>query len=207
MHLFLYQAARHKAPVNYYSASNRSRYVQGTIRGDFDLELLKRGIKGRYQILPHGEHEFQKMLKQVDLEEEFYGHVVQITEAKNAIWFKLNYDQVGKGSTKYIGGWRDLSPDDLSSVVTEYQNYSAQLRIIVDHLSQMRYQANNLLRFATGMRNKPVPCVDGLGSLAEGLSSTLNEAQMKVLEEENYLKNKKAACQQTIRDYLNQRKF
>ena len=69
MHLFLYQAARHNKAGGYYSS--RRRYSQSSIRSDFDLALLKKGIKGRYEILGHGEHPFQAAMKNVGLEDEF----------------------------------------------------------------------------------------------------------------------------------------
>lgn len=98
------------------------RLSQSTIRSDFDLELLKKGIKGRYEILGHGAHPWQQAMKKMGLEEEFYGHIVMIEDSRNAVWFKLNYDNIGKGVTKYLGGWRDLNPDHIEAQITQYTN-------------------------------------------------------------------------------------
>jgi hypothetical protein len=207
MHLFLYQANRHAAAANSYSYGNRSRYKQGTIRGDFDLELLKKGIKGRYKILPHGEHEFQQVLKQIDLQEELYGHVVQIEEARNAIWFKLNYDQVGKNVTKYIGGWRDLDPQAISSVVMEYKSYKSQLADVRAHLSRTRYSSSQLKSFIDGIKAKPIVCLDGVQEKMQDAIIAIGDAYTALTLEEAHLLNKMEACHQAVRDYLKERKL
>lgn len=208
MHLFLYQAARHTPPASPYQYSNnRNRYKQGTIRGDFDLELLKRGIKGRYSILPHGEHEFQKMLPKMDLQEEFYGHIVQIEEKKNAVWFKLNYDQVGRHVTKYVGGWRDLDPADLSSVVLEYEMHKKSLQVVNTHASQARYYSSQLVRVAEGFESKPLACIDGLASHSRESSKVFADAWNALNVEAGFYKGKMEACQQVVKNYLAERKL
>lgn len=208
MHLFLYQAARHEAPSNQYSYhNNRIRYKQGTIRGDFDLALLKKGIRGRYRILPHGEHDFQKVLTEIDLQEEFYGHIVEIEEARNAVWFKLNYDQVGRNVTKYIGGWRDLSADDVSSMITEYKTHRTALSVVNGQLGQVRYQYSQISSLVNGMRNRPLACMDGMPDKIQVGVDALSEAFTKLTNEADYIKSKMEACQNVVRGYLKERKL
>lgn len=136
MHLFLYQASRHQKPPGYYSSR---RLSQSTIRCDFDLELLKRGIKGRYEIIGHGIHPFQKAMGELGMIEDFYGHIIEIEDSRNAVWFKLNYDNIGKNVTKYIGGWKDLNPDDLKPAAVEIKQLTTELT----NLQHSRQQINN----------------------------------------------------------------
>jgi hypothetical protein len=142
MYLFLYKAARHGG-----SRYSR-RYVQNTIRGDFDLDVLRRGIKDRYKIIPHGEHPFQKFLSQMEMQEQLYGHIVAIDEPKNAVWFKLNYDQVGKGSTTYLGGWKDLDPEDLKDKLQEYKTLSESLASVSSITNSLKYSRYHLAQWA-----------------------------------------------------------
>jgi hypothetical protein len=106
--------------------------------------LLKRGIRGRYKILPHGEHDFQKALLKLDLQEEFYGHIIQIEEASNAVWFKLNYDRVGKNVTKYIGSWRDLDPVALDPYIQDYQILKTKRTIAQSRIGTLNSHAYSL---------------------------------------------------------------
>lgn len=207
MHLFLYQAARHAAPSSPYSRSNRTHYVQSTIRGDFDLELLKRGIKGRYKILPHGQHPFQTFLAELELKDEFYGHIVQIEDKKNAVWFKLNYDQVGKNVTKYIGGWRDLNPEDLSSVATEFKVYKTHLKMIDTQVSQTRYQMTQLTRYLEGVARQPLPSLDPVKEPVQKAYDALSLAYTDLINDQAHMKIKMEACQQVVKDYLKERKL
>jgi hypothetical protein len=207
MHLFLYQAARHKATTSVWGGT-RYRYKQGTIRGDFDLELLKRGIKGRFKILPHGEHEFQQALKKVGLEHEFYGHIVQIEEARNAIWFKLNYDQVGKNITKYIGGWRDLEPSAIEAEIMEYEvlmNYQKSMQDQFNQVSYMRSSTNSFAdRASRGNRH---PMLDNIFQETLLFKDKV-DATLKTLEEERLRTTAKITeVQDRVKAYLKERKL
>lgn len=207
MHLFLYQAKRHTPAQSQYAySSNRSRYVQGTIRGDFDLELLRRGIKGRFKILPHGEHDFQKALKSMDLLEEFYGHVIQIEKASNAIWFKLNYDQVGKGITKYIGGWRDLDPAAIGPEITEYLRIKNVLNQKTSLSGAMRSYDYSLKSFIPRI-TQAGPEFDTLRQLNQESDSALRIASLKLVDEMESLRAESLEVQNRVREYLNERKF
>lgn len=210
MHLFLYQANRHSptttSPYSYTYRTNRSRYKQGTIRGDFDLELLKKGIKGRYKILPHGEHEFQKALVKLELQEEFYGHVIQIEEASNAVWFKLNYDRIGKNVTKYIGSWRDLDPKAIEPYVEEYSTLVLRRRTIQSRISSLNAHMYALTQFNSRLGNdhsefEPLCESNRQGTaLAKGYVTSLSK-------EVETITRKTIQIQQNVKDYIKERKF
>lgn len=206
MHLFLYQAARHKATKSTWGGSTY-RFKQGTIRGDFDLELLKKGIKGRYKILPHGEHPFQQALKKVGLEQEFYGHVVQIDDAKNAIWFKLNYDQVGKKeTTKYIGGWRDLDPEAIEDMILEYQTLSAYQHQVQSNINQIRYARSALSSFGRGVKN-PLPALDPSLKASQEFTDVLEVSFAALEVEASRSLAKITAVQDKVKAYIAERKY
>lgn len=206
MHLFLYQAARHIAPTSPYARSNRNRYVQSTIRGDFDLELLKRGIKGRFKILPHGEHPFQTALKEIELQEEFYGHIVQIEEARNAIWFKLNYDQVGKHVTKYVGGWRDLDPQAIEADITEYKMLKTQQRNHSTLVGAVRSHAYNCNTFVSRAAASP-PILDAIRRQTTALHDELQVLSLTMDVETKRIADEMTVVQDRVRAYLKDRKL
>lgn len=207
MHLFLYQANRHTPSASTYSyGSNRHRYKQGTIRGDFDLELLKRGIKGRYKILPHGEHEFQKALVEIELQEELYGHIVQIEEARNAIWFKLNYDQVGKHVTKYIGGWRDLDPKAIEADIIEFKMLKTMQRNHSVVVGALRSHDYNTKSFESKTLNSS-PYLDKLRLLNRQSQEALMEVASDVEAESQRIAGAITTVQDRVRAYLKERKF
>ena len=206
MHLFLYQAARHTAPSSPYARSNRQRYVQGTIRGDFDLELLKRGIKGRFKILPHGEHPFQIALKEIELQEEFYGHIVQIEEARNAVWFKLNYDQVGRHVTRYVGGWRDLDPAAIEADITEYKMLKTQHRSHTTLMSSVRQHTYACNNFYT-RTNATNPILDHVAKATLDLHHELGQVTNQLELENARLLNAMITVQDRVRAYLREHKL
>ena len=206
MHLFLYQANRHTPSANIYSYNNRHRYKQGTIRGDFDLELLKRGIKGRYEILPHGKHEFQKALAEVELQEELYGHIIQIEEARNAIWFKLNYDQVGKNVTKYIGGWRDLDPKAIEADITEFKMLKTMQREHSAIVGALRSHDYNTKSFETKTLNAN-PYLDKLRQLNQESRAALVEVAPAIEAESQRIIKAITTVQDRVKAYLKEKKF
>lgn len=204
MYIFLYQAARHAKPVGYYN--NRRRYSQSTIRCDFDLELLKKGIKGRYQILGHGNHPFQKALKQMDLEEEFYGHIIAIEDSRNAVWFKLNYDNIGKHQTKYIGGWRDLNADHIAPQVHQYQLLDQVAKGLYNQISLVKMQRNQVAHFANRNTQNPHPLVDPAIQAGRDFIKTLDEAEKNLSSERDRQMVKLAELQDQVRTYMNEHK-
>jgi hypothetical protein len=206
MFIFLYKAARHSTD----RWNNRNRYKQDTKRGDFNLELLRKGIKNRYSILPHSEYPFQNELAKVDLQEELYGHIVSIEEAKNAIWFKLNYDQVGKGSTKYVGSWKDLDPAAIQTYVEDYTRLKSEHANVTSVSYTLRYQVNRAEDFRSGvMRSKDV-----LGDSFDDLDLKTYEYKMLVSDHYNKLEKKAStlreemvALQTKVKEYMDSRKF
>lgn len=177
------------------------RLSQGTIRSDFDLELLKKGIKGRYEIFGHGQHPWQQAIKKIGMEEEFYGHIIQIDDSKNAVWFKLNYDNIGKNITKYIGGWRDLNPDDILPYITQYQLLEQSHRRLVDHISTIRnqyYYLNQMISPRAPLHDAMLPAANQAASYKASLDAA-NET-LKGLVDETI--TQKAALQDAVRAYL-----
>jgi hypothetical protein len=201
MHLFLYKSARHSND----RWGHRSRYKQGTIRGDFDLEMLKRGIRGRFKILPHGEHEFQKALENVDLLEEFYGHVVQIEEARNAVWFKLNYDQVGKNTTTYHGGWRDLRAQDISSHVTSYLDLQRRHRALQGLMSNIKGYHYSSLNFTTRLHGDPDTRLDAIKKELNDMTAQLTGLRDLYAGESQELMDQMKSVQDEVRAYMKER--
>ena len=202
MHIFLYQAARHAKPTGYYN--NRRRYSQTTIRCDFDLELLKKGIKGRYQILGHGTHPFQQAMKQVGLEEEFYGHVIAIEDSRNAVWFKLNYDNIGKHQTKYIGGWRDLDADHIVPQIHQYQLLDQIQKQLYNQMSAVKSQMHYVNGFAS--RGPFHPVVDQAVATGREYHKDLTKASVDLEVERDRTMTKITDIQDQVRKYLDEHK-
>lgn len=198
MHLFLYQAARHIKPSYGYR-----RLSQNTIRCDFDLELLKRGIKGRYEILGHGTHPFQNLMKQMGMEEEFYGHVIAIEDSKNAVWFKLNYDNIGRNVTKYMGGWRDLNPEDLAPHVHQYQLLEQISKSLYLQISSIRSQYLNTNNFVNKTGH---PLGDGAIAAGRDYLAALKDAETKLSEHRDEQVAKMASLQDQVRAYMKEHK-
>lgn len=202
MHLFLYQAARHQKASQW----STRRLSQSTIRCDFDLELLKQGIKGRYEIIGHGIHPFQKAMAKMDMSEEFYGHIIQIDESKNAVWFKLNYDNIGRHVTKYMGGWKDLNADDLETHIARYQDLKNQSNVMKNNQMLCRSQNNYVSTFFSS-RNTPLhSSCDKAVKTARRYSDELTEAYAKMAQELATLTNQMDMEQEKVRTYLKEHK-
>jgi hypothetical protein len=103
---------------------------QSSIRGDFNLPLLKKSLKKRYSILPNGDHAFQAMLKKYRLEQSWYGHIIEVEDGKDAMWLKLSYDLIGKPGTEYVGAWRDIEVEAVQDVLTQLDERSEELQKI-----------------------------------------------------------------------------
>jgi len=198
MHLFLYQAARH-AKSRYGNA--RHRYSQSSIRSDFDLELLKRGIKGRFEIIGHGDHPWHSVMKRMGIEDEFYGHVIQIEDSKNAVWFKLNYDNIGKHQTKYIGGWRDLDATEVEATIAEYQIKEQECRKLYEHLSTIKTQYYYLNSFINP-RTPHHDLVCNAALEAVKYKSILDNAHHAMDAEIIRASAEKLALQEKVREYM-----
>lgn len=142
MHIFLYKADRHTKR----SAYGRSP-SQSSIRSDFNLAMMRQGLRNKYEIKGYGINDFQRKLKLVGLEDEMYGHLIEIEEAKYAVWLKLNYDQVGKTGTTYKGAWKNLDPAFLDPFIAEYEKHSKKSKELYTSMSLLRSQKSNLEYF------------------------------------------------------------
>lgn len=200
MHLFLYQAARHQK-----TQWGSRRLSQSTIRCDFDLALLKQGIKGRYEIVGCGTHPWQEALKKIGLEEEFYGHVIQIEDSKNAVWFKLNYDNIGKHVTKYLGGWRDLNPDHIVPHITQYQLLFQVQRKLNEHIATMRSQYYYLGQFIEP-RSPHHQLMLPAQSAAIDYKAILDQTQANLAAELAEVTKKMNDLQDQVRQYMKEHK-
>lgn len=198
MHLFLYKASRHEKPKSFYGSR---RLVQGTYRNDFDLELIKSGIKGRYTILPHGSNPFQARLRDFGLEDEFYGHIIEVPEAKNAIWFKLNYDNIGKPGTNYIGSWKNLDVEYLRQFDLEFQELQQNHSKATQVLNQVRYHTGTLNHFLSNRHNYSAHMDDALDKGAQ-YKIELEAAYQSIHQDILALNASMEAIRQKIRDYM-----
>jgi hypothetical protein len=205
MHIFLYKAARHSTD----KWGNRNRYKQNTKRGDFNLNLLKKSIGGRYTIVPHSEYAFQKALEGVDLQEEFYGHIIAIPEGRDAVWLKLNYDHIGTATTKYVGAWRDLDPEAITVHVEAYKKAKAEYATIYALANSVRYQVSRADDFI-GHMGRIDPSVHDMTD-CKVASSEFRDAIYKVhrdlSDKIDIYRNKMVAEQQAVKDYIATRKF
>lgn len=198
MHLFLYQSARHHKP-NY----GGRRLSQTSYNNDFDLELLKKGIKGRFEIIGHGIHPFQKAMKQLGMEEEFYGHIIQIEDSKNAVWFKLNYDNIGKNVTKYLGGWRDLNAEHIAPQVHQYQLLDQVTRNLYMQISSTNSQKSYVHGFAHKAGH---PFGDEAREMAKEYIKVLEVSAEKLTEERDFQMRKMKDIQDQVRTYMKEHK-
>lgn len=200
MHLFLYQAARHEKP-----SWGTRRLSQNTIRMDFDLALLKQGIKGRYEIVGCTLHPWQQALKKVGLEEEFYGHIIEIEDSKNAVWFKLNYDNIGRGVTKYIGGWRDLDPSHIEPHILQYQNLNKVLTELNSQTQGIRNQGYYLNSFCEPRQPHPEVFLEAQKKAIE-YQSALRDATNTLNSEIKKTQKAMAKIQDAVRQYMKDHK-
>lgn len=198
MHLFLYQSARHLKP-NY----GGRRLSQTSYNNDFDLELLRTGIKGRFEIIGHGIHPFQKAMKQLGMEEEFYGHIIQIEDSKNAVWFKLNYDNIGKHVTKYQGGWRDLDAESIAPQVHQYQLLEQITRNLYAQIASTNSQKSYVQGYAGKVGH---PFADEARNKGHEYIKVLEVAAEKLTEERDFQLRKMKDLQEQVRIYMKEHK-
>lgn len=185
MYLFHYQNARHRMNSYYRQECNLT-----TFRGQFDLEHIRSGLKKTgYTIYGHGTHPLHLMLNQLGLSEELIGHLIEVTDPKLAVWFKLNYDRVGRTGVKYVATYKAINDDDIASFIQRskdlYSRYST--------LTQERYVLSNELR-----------SINSLLSFKEKSIATFPETWAKVADFSNVtsanLKNAETMLAQTGKD-------
>ena len=116
MYLFLFQAPKHGSVYTYY------RYKKSNTRGEFDLRALRKATKGNVKIWGYGTHPAHMILQDHGLSKALNGHLLEVDDPKAAVWIKLNYDLLGKGGVKYVGGFKDLNVEtmrELSKAITD----------------------------------------------------------------------------------------
>lgn len=203
MHIFLYKAARHSTDRYGY----RNRYKQNTRRGDFNLPLLKKGIGGRYEILVHSEYPFQKELEKMDLQEELYGHIISIKEAKNAVWLKLNYDSVGTASTTYAGSWRDLDPEAIQDNIETFTALKAEHSSFTSLCHTIRYQLSRTNDFISNLSRMNQYDLTEINAVSSDYRLKLEEEYSKAFRKCEVIRAKMVDEQQKVKDYMTSRKF
>jgi hypothetical protein len=175
---------------------------------DFDLELLRQGIKGRFSITGHGDHAFQKAMAKMNLQEEFYGHVVEIQDSRNAVWFKLNYDNIGRGTTKYLGGWKDLDAQFVEDRALRFKEYEKRLNELNSRAYTLRTQMAYLLNFNKATSGDPLPNPLTQEMLAKALEfrNAIEKAQLDLGIQISDEKKKMELLQEEVRTYMAERK-
>lgn len=142
-------------------------------------------------------------MKQMGMEEEFYGHLIQIEDSKNAVWFKLNYDNIGKHVTKYQGGWRDLNAEDIAPWVHEYQLTDQLARNLYMQISNANSQRSYTQGFVMKVGH---PLGDDARKAGKEYMAALDAASEKLSEERAFHERKMRDLQEKVRNYMKEHK-
>jgi hypothetical protein len=132
MHLFVYQTPRHRQSV--YSSRRLAEHVY---HGEFDLERLRKGLGNEYKIWGYGTHKLHKGLAQLELSSDFKGHIIELEDAKKAVWLRLNYDVVGHHGTEYKGLYRDIDYDYIDQMAVKYHEARVNFTKVVPLVAKM----------------------------------------------------------------------
>lgn len=198
MHYFIYQASRHHSQPLYGRKINTT-----TIRNDFNLETMKKGLKGRYTIHGFTTHPFHKLLKEMNLQDLMKGHIIEVPEAKYAIWLKLNYDQIGKGSTRYIASYQGIQVGDLEPMAEELAKIQTDLTRLQTSYYAINGVTNSLNSFVVRANKVDIPnFTKDVLSKAESLLTDINQMSVKITEESAQLRERILQINQQVRDYL-----
>jgi len=98
------------------------RLPKNSIYGTFNKKLLNQTMKNRYSVYKHGDHELQQLLSIADI--PLNGHIIEFTDPKDAVWLKLNYENVmnQNKATQMVGLYGPVDIEKIRELCDEFKS-------------------------------------------------------------------------------------
>jgi hypothetical protein len=202
MYLFLYQnSTRHQPRYRY---GNRSRAAKDSTYNQFNLAQLRKAMKDRFTLYGYGTHPAQQALDKMGLSHLMLGHVIEIEDPKLAVWMKINYDQVCKNKTTYIGSYLDIDHEYINKVSEEMREFDT----IASKTSTSTYyleQLQNQMKYFSQRRDSYDAVSDSIYEKIDSLVGEMGEENDKMKAVTASARTGSASCTKAVEEYVKAR--
>lgn len=152
-HLVFQSDSKHKQKaLSYYRRSKASN--PSSTHNQFELETIRGSIKSRWELFGAGDLPFQRRVWDIEgsslvkapnsqLHTYFNGHIITLENPADAMWFRLNFENVTKNGCRLVEMYKDLDTDEiirLADVATEKWQVHQQLQNDRRYLTNTAYQ-------------------------------------------------------------------
>lgn len=157
MYHLIFHSRKHQPSAYYYRQPKVNR---ASTHNQFELDTIRGSIKSRWELHGFGNEDFQKaiwiMEERMDikapplhLHKNMNGHIITVENSADAIWFRLNHENVSKNKCKLIEMYKDL---DIEFIRSEYKRFDAAYQELTARTSlgsTLNQSVYNLQKFAT----------------------------------------------------------
>jgi len=207
-HLVFHYPDKHLAPRSYYGA--RRRIDRASTHNQLELDTIRGSIKSRWTVTGFGNTAFQKSIWDVEsrinlappngyLYTHMCGHIITVETPADAMWFRLNHENVSKNGCRLIEMYRDLDVKEIERLYAEFDVHyteSCNLNSIQSALGQVVWQLNRITT-TQDKNGNPVASKKFL-SLHDDFYEERTEVKERM---EACMKNMKSTAQ-TLFDYI-----
>jgi len=208
----VFQNHKHRSNP-YYLNRNTNR---ASTHNQFELDTIRASLKSRWEVTGFGKTDFQTKIWDIEsivdsmnsnphkyIREYFHGHIITVDSSADAIWFRLNHENVSKNGNKLVEVYADIDVEYITSLTTaltarhvEYSNYLN----ITQVCNNVNYSA---YRFARNTLYDEIPAVkNGADKITDAISEFSKFAQINVDRyKKKYLKEARV-----LFDYLDSKK-
>ena len=158
MYHMIFHSSKHKKTNSYWGRSSRSINRSST-HNQFELDTIRGSMKSRWELHGAGELASQKAIWQVEerqymeaptghLHKYMNGHIITVETATDAMWFRLNHENVSKNGCKMIEMYRDLDEERIQTecraIIVKADEINSRVHVN-SYLTQARNSVNRFV--------------------------------------------------------------
>ncbi len=207
MYHLIFHSKKHQPSTYYYRQPKINR---GSTHNQFELDTIRGSIKSRWELHGFGTQSFQQaiwlMEERLDikpppmhLHKNMNGHIITVENAADAIWFRLNHENVSKNKCSLIEIYKDLDTDFINS---QYSKFAVQHKELTDRTNLHSTLNNSNWQLERFVKNSYIEMTT---TLIDDAKRLLGNSQRLIADHEAIIENARKQCRdiaQTVFDHI-----
>jgi len=173
-----------------------------TTYGALNKTAIDKGLSN-YKIFNYGQHDFHEILKICNLSSECVGHILQVESETDAVWIKLNYENLLNPNkrTKFIGLYGPINIEYMDTFRQEYQLASYDKSELTRNIYLLSNTNNSLHYFTKNFNIKFIN--EDITKNIEKLMKDLENGGKLLERKKSELAEKMEEIKKSLKEYIN----
>lgn len=205
-YIVLENTKRHIKTYDYYAKSS----YRASTHNQLQLDLMRKSLGKTLNIQGYGTNQIQQLVWSIEdiiytnvsyfnpLHRYMNGHIIEVNESYEALWFKLNDTNVTKNNCKFKEIYSDLDRDYLCEVkgnIEKYQRKYSDLRdhkgIYRDFISSCKMKQSSDDKLRSNVADSIESATNVFNYIDTLIDSSLNDINYYKTQFENYLEERR----------------